>query len=169
MSSTDAKHDAVSPRAGWGSLIVFVAACLLVGSLGAISTASSVDTWYPGVTKPSWNPPNSVFGPVWTTLFIMMGVSVWLVWRRRHESETRVAMIFFGGQLMLNALWSALFFGAQRPGWAAVEIVVLWLAIAGTIAIFARISKPAAWLLVPYLVWVSFATALNFAIWRLNA
>ena len=169
MNPTDARHDAVSPRAGWGSLIVFVAACLLIGSLGATSTASSVDSWYPGLTKPSWNPPNSIFAPVWTALFIMMGVSVWLVWRRRHGIETRPAMMLFGAQLVLNALWSALFFGMQRPGWAAIEIVLLWLVIAATIAVFARISKPAAWLLAPYLAWVSFATALNFAIWRLNA
>jgi len=159
---------ALKTREGWGSLLVFIAACLFVGALGAISTASSVDTWYPGLNKPTWNPPDSVFGPVWTTLYVMMGVSVWLVWRRRQISETRVAMMLFAAQLVLNAIWSLLFFGLQRPGYAAIEIVLLWLAIVATIVVFARVSKPAAWLLVPYLAWVSFATFLNFTIWRLN-
>jgi tryptophan-rich sensory protein len=151
------------------ALIVFIAACLLIGVLGAVSTASSVDTWYTGLNKPSWNPPDWIFGPVWTTLYVMMGVSVWLVWRRRHEVETRAAMMLFGLQMILNAAWSVLFFGMQRPGWAAAEIVVLWLAIVATTAEFGRISKPAAWLLVPYLAWVSFAGFLNFTIWRLNS
>ena len=169
MNSTNATPGSTPRRTEGLALVVFIAACLLIGALGAVSTASSVDTWYAGLNKPSWNPPGSIFGPVWTTLYLMMGVSVWLVWRRRHEVETRAAMMLFGLQMILNAAWSALFFGMQRPGWAAAEIVVLWLAIVATIAVFARISKPAAWLLVPYLAWVSFASFLNFTIWRLNS
>jgi tryptophan-rich sensory protein len=155
-------------RADWISLVVFVAACLLIGVAGGIATGSSVTTWYVGLSKPSWNPPDWVFGPVWTVLYVMMGVSVWLVWRRRHEAETRVGMVLFGLQLILNAAWSAIFFGMQQPGWAAAEVVALWLSIMATIVAFARISKPAAWLLVPYLAWVSFASVLNFTIWRMN-
>lgn len=152
----------------WTALALFVAACVLTGAIGGIATASSVDSWLPGLNKPSWNPPDSVFGPVWTLLYLMMAVAAWLVWRRRDQSSVRTSMLLFGIQLALNAGWSIVFFGLRQPGLAVIEIVLLWLAIAATIRAFARVSVPAALLLVPYLGWVSFASALNFAIWRLN-
>lgn len=155
-------------RGAWTALALFVAACLLTGAIGGFATASSVETWLPGLNKPSWNPPNSVFGPVWTLLYLMMAVAAWLVWRRREQSSIRTSMLLFGIQLALNAGWSIVFFGLRQPGLAVIEIVLLWLAIAATLRAFARVSVPAALLLVPYLGWVSFASALNFAIWRLN-
>ena len=163
-----ASGDTARPRGGWVALAVLVASCLAIGAVGGIVTASSVDTWYPGLNKPAWNPPDSVFGPVWTLLYLMMAVAAWLVWRRRGAADVRAAMTLFAVQLGLNAAWSVLFFGLRRPGLAAVEIVLLWLAIVATMALFARVSRPAGWLLVPYLGWVSFAAALNIAIWRLN-
>lgn len=156
------------PTRDWGALGLFVVGCLIVGAVGGLLTASSVDTWYPTLDTPSWNPPNSVFGPVWMLLYVMMAVSAWLVWRRRGSDGSRAAMAAFAVQLALNTAWSAIFFGLRQPGWAALEIVLLWLAIVATILAFFRVSRAAAWLLVPYLGWVSFATALNVAIWRLN-
>jgi tryptophan-rich sensory protein len=165
MNRSTSENEA-APRGGWPALAVFVAGCLAVGAVGGIVTASSVDTWYPGLNKPSWNPPDSVFGPVWTLLYVMIAVSAWIVWRRRGSVDIRAAMLLFALQLALNTGWSMIFFGLRQPGYAFLEIVLLWLSIAATIAAFARISKAAAWLLIPYLAWVSFATALNFAIWR---
>jgi len=151
------------------ALVLFVVLCLLAAAVGGLATASSVDGWYSGVNKPSWNPPNSVFAPVWTTLFVMMGVAAWMVWRQRVGQDTRTAFVLFGIQLLLNIGWSVIFFGLQKPGWAAVEIVVLWFAILATGVAFSRISKPGGWLMVPYLAWVTFATVLNFTIWQLNS
>jgi tryptophan-rich sensory protein len=169
MSDTRASVGTSLPRGGWTALALFVAGCLLVGVVGGISTASSVGTWYPALNKPSWNPPKSIFAPVWTLLYVTMAVSAWLVWRRRETDDVGLAMLLFGLQLALNAGWSMVFFGLRQPGVAALEIALLWLSIAATLWAFARVSKMAAWLLVPYLGWVSFAAALNFAIWRLNA
>lgn len=149
------------------ALVVSVSICLAVGAVSGWVTGGSVRTWYPTLNKPTWNPPDAVFAPVWTTLYAMMGVAVWLVWRQR-VAERRAVLIAFALQLALNAAWSILFFGMQRPGWALVEIVALWLSIAATIVLFARVSRLAAWLLVPYQAWVTFATALNAAIWWLN-
>lgn len=168
MTVTSASVRKKLPHGGWISLASFVAACLLAGAVGGIVTASSVDSWYPGLNKPSWNPPNSVFGPVWTMLYILMALSAWIVWRRRETDDIRTAMVLFCTQLALNAAWSLVFFGLRQPGFAAFEIVLLWLSIAATIRAFGRISKTAAWLLAPYLGWVTFAAALNFSIWRLN-
>jgi tryptophan-rich sensory protein len=150
------------------ALVIFVAICLFVGASGSAATASSVQDWYPQLAKPSWTPPGAVFGPVWTVLYVLMGVSAWMVWRDSAESERRRAITIFGIQLFLNAAWSYLFFGLRSPGWAAVEIVLLWCAIVATILVFFRISRLAAGLLVPYLLWVSFAAALNIQIWNLN-
>jgi tryptophan-rich sensory protein len=149
-------------------LVPFVAVCLLAGAVGGIVTGPSVETWYPGLKKPAWTPPSFVFGPVWTLLYLLMGVSGWIVWRRREYVEIPLPMVLFGVQLTLNAAWSMVFFGLRQPGLAALEIALLWLAIAATLWAFARVSRAAAWLLVPYLGWVSFATLLNVAIWRLN-
>jgi translocator protein len=115
-----------------------------------------------------WNPPDSVFGPVWTTLFILMGIAGWLVWKPNGFKEAAVSLTLFGVQLVLNVSWSWIFFGMHQPGWAFVEIVVLWLAIVATTVAFFRRSQIAGWLMVPYLAWVSFAAVLNFTIWRLN-
>jgi len=159
----------MSPSARWIGLVVFVVVCLGAGGLGAVATTPEIDNWYQTLSKPSWNPPDSVFGPVWTTLYIMMGIAAWLVWQPRGVRDAAVPLALFGLQLVLNVAWSWIFFGWHQPGWAFVEIVVLWLAIATTILAFESRSKTAAWLLVPYLAWVSFASVLNFAIWRMNA
>lgn len=149
----------------WLVLIGFVAACLAAGAIGSLLTASGLREWYPTLIKPIWNPPSWVFGPVWTLLYILMGVSAWLVWRRGGWSRAHVV---FGVQLLLNAAWSGLFFGLRSPGLAFAEIVALWLAIASTLVVFWRISAAAGALLVPYLGWVTFAAVLNGALWRLN-
>jgi tryptophan-rich sensory protein len=149
-------------------LVLFVALCLLAGAVGGIVTGSSVETWYPDLKKPVWTPPSFVFGPIWTLLYLLMGVSGWMVWRRRENVEIPLPMVLFGVQLTLNVAWSLVFFGLRQPGLAALEIVLLWLAIAANLWAFARVSRAAAWLLVPYLAWVSFAMLLNVAIWRLN-
>jgi len=146
-------------------LIVFLVICLAAGGLGGLATAKAVREWYPGIKKPSWTPPSWLFGPVWTLLYIMMAVAGWLVW---SKAGFGVALILFAAQLALNTIWSFLFFGMKKPGVAAIEIVMLWDAIAATIVFFWMVDPRAGLLMVPYLIWVSFATALNFRIWTLN-
>ncbi len=150
------------------ALGVAVAGCLAVAALGGAVTAQSVGGWYQTLSKPAFNPPDQVFAPVWTVLYVMMAVAAWRVWRRREAPGRGRALALFAAQLALNLAWSVLFFGLQAVGAALVEILVLWLAILITTAAFARIDRAAAWLMVPYLAWVSFAVALNAAIWRLN-
>jgi translocator protein len=150
------------------SLIIFVVVCFAVAGLGSLATRPNIPTWYAALTKPSWNPPNWVFGPVWTLLYGMMAVAGWLVWKHVGWEGGRIAILLFATQLLLNLLWSYIFFGAHQMGLAFVEIILLWLAIVATIVRFSAVSKVAAGLLVPYLIWVSFAAALNFTIWRLN-
>jgi tryptophan-rich sensory protein len=143
--------------------------CQAAGFLGSLATTPSIATWYKTVAKPSFSPPNAVFGPVWITLYLMMSISLFLVWRQWGAAKgVRPALIIFFVQLALNTLWSVLFFGLHQPGWAFLEIVVLWLFILLTMIVFWRLSRAAGLLLLPYLLWVSFASALNFAIWRLN-
>ncbi len=125
--------------------------------------------WYEALAKPSWTPPNAVFGPVWTVLYVLMGVAAWLVWQRVGFSGAPRALGLFGVQLVLNALWSYLFFGLQRPGIACLDITLLWLAILATAIAFWQVRPMAGVLLVPYLCWVGFASALNFELWRLNS
>lgn len=149
------------------ALVVFGAAVAAAAVIGGIA-ASSASERYAALERPSWAPPSWLFGPVWTALYVMIAVAGWLVWRQAGVSGARAALSVFGVQLVLNALWTPLFFGADRFGLAFAEIVVLWLAIVATIVLFRRHSKPAAALLVPYLAWVTFAAALNFAIWQLN-
>ncbi len=127
------------------------------------------DGWYAALAKPAWNPPGWLFGPVWTALYVLMGVAAWLVWRRGGWRAQRRPLGWFVAQLALNALWTPLFFGFHRIDLALLEIVVLWGAIVAMIAAFARTSALAAWLLAPYLAWVSFATFLTFTLWRLNS
>ena len=141
---------------------------LAVGSLAGIATASSVTTWYATLAKPSFNPPSWVFGPVWTTLYLMMGVALFLIWRQDPTPVRNRALALFGLQLTLNFAWSFLFFAAERPDLALVNIVLLDVAIFATIHVFRPLSRPAAALLVPYLLWCLFATVLNGAIWNLN-
>jgi tryptophan-rich sensory protein len=142
---------------------------LAVGAIGSLTTMDGVRTWYPGLAKPPWTPPGGIFGPVWTTLYLMMGVALLQVWRRdRRRPEVQLALGAFAIQLALNGAWSWIFFGRRQIGLAFAEILVLHVAIVATIAAFARVSRPAAWLLVPYLAWVTFAAVLNGAIWRLN-
>jgi len=144
--------------------------CQGAGFLGSLATTPSIGAWYKTLAKPSFSPPNAVFGPVWITLYLMMSISLFLVWRQWGAAKgVRPALIIFFVQLALNTLWSVLFFGLHQPGWAFLEIVVLWLFILLTLIVFWRLSRAAGLLLLPYLLWVSFASALNFAIWRLNA
>jgi benzodiazapine receptor len=121
--------------------------------------------WYAALIKPSWNPPAWIFGPAWTVLYTLMAVAAWLVWKRNGWS---FPLVLYFLQLGLNAAWTPIFFGAHALGWALIEIIALWIAILLTLLSFRRVSRPAAWLLTPYLAWVTFATALNFALWRLN-
>jgi len=129
----------------------------------------SADGWYADLAKPEWNPPSWVFGPVWTTLYVMMGVAAWLVWREGGWKERRVPLTLFVVQWLLNALWTPLFFGLHLVGWASVEIAVLWFAVAVTMVAFWRVKAWAGILFLPYFLWVTLATVLNFTIWKLNA
>ncbi|WP_435020348.1 TspO/MBR family protein [Tundrisphaera sp. TA3] len=158
-------------RAGRDALALagFVALCFAVAGLGGYWSSRGLGPWYDGLAKPAWTPPGWLFGPVWTALYLAMAVAAWLVWRRGPSPARQGSLVLFGVQLALNLAWSGIFFALRSPGPAFVEIAVLWVAIAATIAAFARTSRPAAALLVPYLAWVTFASALNFAIWRLNA
>jgi translocator protein len=149
-------------------LLAFVATCLTVGALGGAITSTSVGTWYPQLRKPSFNPPDWVFTPVWIALYVAMAVAAWQVWRRRGLQQTRFAMTLFASQLALNLGWSILFFGLRQIGLALVEIVVLITAVGSTVFVFARADRTAALLLAPYIAWISFAALLNFAIWQLN-
>ena len=142
---------------------------LLVGFGGSYFTDTGEGTWYTSIQKPSWNPPGWVFGPVWTTLYILMGISLFLVWKQPGNSAMkRTAIVVFFIQLALNFAWSFIFFDQHEIGWATVEIAVLWIAILVTIILFSKISRLAACLLVPYLLWVSFASALTYTIYSMN-
>jgi tryptophan-rich sensory protein len=153
----------------WIGLVLFVLVCLGAGGLGAVATTPEIDGWYRTIAKPQWNPPDWVFGPVWTTLYVLMGIAAWLVWRPAGFNNAAIPLSLFATQLVLNVAWSWMFFGMHQIGWAAVEIIILWLAILITTVAFFRRSKLAGWLMVPYLGWVTFASVLNFTIWRLNA
>jgi translocator protein len=146
-------------------LIGFLGACFLVSTTGAYFRRGE---WYERLTKPWWRPPNWVFAPAWAVLYVTIAVSGWLVWRAAGFEGAAVPLAVYALQLALNAAWSAIFFGLRRPDLAFTEIVALWLSIAATIIAFHSVHAWAAWLLVPYLCWVTFAAALNFAVWRLN-
>ncbi len=154
----------MSTRAVWLALFGFVALCEAAGLAGTVFTLDAIPQWYATLVKPSFSPPNWLFGPVWTLLYLMMGTAAWLVWQRQGTAALKV----FWLQLALNALWTPLFFGLHNPLAGLVCIVLMWLAIVWTIKTFWPISRTAALLLVPYLAWVSFATALNLAIYLLN-
>ncbi len=143
--------------------------CEMAGIVGAVFTTSAISTWYSTINKPSFNPPSWVFGPTWTLLYALMGISLFLVWTHSNrDTQRRKALSIFFIQLFLNAIWSPIFFGLHAPLAAFIVIMLLWLSIVFTIVIFWKISRTAAMLLVPYLAWVSFASLLNFSIWQLN-
>jgi tryptophan-rich sensory protein len=146
-------------------LVIFAAVCLAVAGIGGLVTARSVPTWYARLHKPPWTPPAWVFGPVWTALYLMMACAAWLVWRRAGAA---VPLILFFVQLALNGAWTPIFFGLKLPGPAFGVIVALWWAILATTIAFWRATPLAGALMLPYLAWVTFAGALNFAIWRMN-
>lgn len=150
-------------------ILIAVAICLLVGFLSGFATQSSVNDWYLTLNKPSFNPPNWIFAPVWTILYVMMGLAAGIVWGKGfHHIWVKTALYHFGFQLLLNAMWSIIFFGMKKILLALIVIVALLVLIVLTIRWFNVVSKKAAWLMVPYLLWVSFATVLTYKIWELN-
>lgn len=150
-------------------LIIAIVVSEFAGIVGSVFTTPSVTGWYAGIVKPALNPPAWVFGPVWTTLYALMGIAAFLIWKKGLDRrDVKVALGIFLIQLVLNTLWSIIFFGLHSPGGALVEIVFLWFAILVTIIAFYKISKTSAYLLLPYIAWVSFAAYLNYSIWMLN-
>ncbi len=172
VSADDASHESPAQRtlaAQFVGLLTSVIVCFAAAGVGGLLTASSVTDWYQTLAKPSWTPPDWLFGPVWSVLYFMMAVAAWLVWRRSDSSMNRIALTLFGVQLALNVAWSGCFFALQRPGVAFAELLVLLAAIAATSAAFWRFSRLAFALMLPYLSWSTFAAGLNFSIWRLNS
>ena len=157
------------PNRKLGALAAFVLVSFLAAGLGSAATTSAITTWYPTIAKPSWNPPNGIFAPVWTTLFVLMSVAAWRAWRAASTPATAgQTLALYGAQLVLNVLWSVLFFTLHRPGLALIEIL-LFLVLLVTLQVrFARTDRLAGLLWAPYVAWVSFATFLNGTIWWLN-
>jgi len=151
-------------------ILIMVATCVGVGFISSLVTQDGVTTWYPTLVKPVFNPPNAVFGPVWTVLYVMMGLAAGLVWGRIGEQPETVkkGLGFFAAQLALNALWSYLFFGLHNPLLALIEIAILWIMIYETFLQFNKVNKTAGYLFIPYILWVTFAAVLNASIWWLN-
>lgn len=149
-------------------LIVSIAIPLALGGIAGVVTTDNIAGWYSTINKPSFNPPNSIFGPVWTGLYLLMGIAMFIVWKSSSDGIRSNATQIYGVQLILNFAWSFMFFYFHRPDWAFVNIVLLWLAIVYTIFTFYKVRKVAAYLLIPYILWVSFASVLNAAIWKLN-
>ncbi len=150
-------------------LIAVILVCNGIGSLGALVTVTGPGSWYAALEKPFFTPPGWVFAPVWITLFILMGVAFFLIWESgTGRREVRIALAIFGIQFVINVLWSFLFFGLRSPILGLADIILLWILIAATIAAFYRVRKSAAWLLIPYICWVTLATALNYGIYVLN-
>ena len=146
-------------------LLGFFGACFAVATSGAVFRPGD---WYKSLAKPPWNPPDWLFAPAWTVLYATIAIAGWMVWRRAGITGAAVPLALYGVQLLLNAGWSAVFFGLRRPDWAFAEVLLLWLSILGTILAFHPIHAGAAWLLLPYMGWVGFAAALNLAVWRRN-
>lgn len=150
-------------------LLISLLLPLLTGAIGSAFTVTGIDSWYASINKPSFNPPNWIFGPVWTTLYILMGISMYLVWQKGLKDKfVKNSFILFLIHLVLNSLWSVVFFGLENPALAFLIIIILWLMILVLIIRFYRIKKLAAYLLIPYILWVSFASVLNYSIWHLN-
>lgn len=151
------------------ALLGFILICELVGIAGSVLTVSSIQTWYATLVRPSFNPPNWIFGPVWTILYAMMGVAVFLVWQKGMKNKrVKFAVWFFMAHLLVNGIWTPIFFGLHNLALALFVISLMWLMIAYLVILFSKINKISSWLLVPYLFWVSFATVLNFSFWFLN-
>ena len=150
------------------ALVVFLIICFAISGLGSFVTAQNIATWYSGLAKPQFNPPNWIFAPVWTTLFLLIAIAGWRVWRNGVGTARQRGLVIYGFQLLLNLLWSFIFFGAHRIDLALIEIVVLLAMIVINALSFWRIDRVAGALLLPYAAWVSFAAVLNFALWRLN-
>jgi benzodiazapine receptor len=151
----------------WKMLVLFILICQLAGIVGSVFTTPAIPTWYAGISKPDFTPPNWLFAPAWTTLFLLMGVALYLIWEKGFK-KNRIAVYVFAAQLILNIIWSLLFFGLQNPFFAFVEIIILWIAILATIILFCRVRKEAGIILIPYIAWVSFAALLNYSVWMLN-
>ncbi len=150
-------------------IVLALLACLFIGFMAAFATQSGITEWYPTLIKPSFNPPNWIFGPVWGFLYVLMGISAGIVWNKGfYHKWVKTALYHFAFQLLLNGAWSLLFFGLKEPFWALIDIVLLFIFLILTIKWFKIVSNTAAYLLVPYAVWVLFAAVLNFEIWRLN-
>ena len=149
-------------------LVASIILCQVAGFLGSLFTTPAIPTWYKTLNKPSFTPPNWIFSPVWISLFILMGISLFFVWRRQGHPQFKKALIFFFVQLILNVLWSLAFFGLRSPLLGLIDIILLWIAILVTIKTFFKVSKTAGLLLLPYILWVSFAILLNFSLWILN-
>lgn len=153
----------------WLALAIAIAVPMVAGGLGSLSTYPAVRTWYPRLQKPPWTPPSWIFAPVWTTLYALMGVASWMVWKEGWDRpKVRTAEALFAGQLLLNALWTPLFFGLKAFVVALAILVALWVSIVATIVQFYRIRPAAGLLLIPYLLWVSYASTLNAGVWWLN-
>lgn len=150
------------------SLAVFILICLAAGVIASMFTSTSVDSWFVALEKPVWNPPNWLFGLVWTVIYVLMAISGWLIWDIRDQPKTKRLLVIFGIQLFMNMAWSAIFFGLQQPAWAFLEIIILWILIGEYIILSWPISKLASVLFIPYWLWMGYATALNFAIWEYN-
>lgn len=149
-------------------VIVSIAIAQAAGIIGSVFTASSVRTWFETLAKPAWNPPSWLFGPVWITLYTLMGIAAYLVLQQRDVPGAKMALWVYGVHLVFNALWSILFFGLKNPGLAFAEIIVLLILIVVTTVLFWKINPAAGALMIPYIAWVSFATFLNYTIWQLN-
>lgn len=154
--------------ASWPQLILFIIICEAVGIAGSFFTVKAIPTWYEKLRQPSFRPPNWLFGPVWTLLYALMGISAYLVYQNRQLPLAKVGLIFFLIQLALNAIWTPLFFGAKKLDWAFFEIAFMWVFIVLSVVYFFVIVPLAGWLMLPYIVWVSFASLLNYSIWQLN-
>jgi tryptophan-rich sensory protein len=150
------------------SLLISILVVFSAAFIGSLFTTSSIATWYAFINKPSFSPPNWLFAPAWSLLYILMGIAAFLIWQKRDNPKVKQALRFYGIQLVLNALWSIIFFGMHNPGLAFLEIIFLWLFILITLIKFYKINKTAGLLFVPYILWVSFASILNFAVWTLN-
>ena len=148
--------------------ILSIAIPLAIGATAGYFTVTGLGNWYETINKPAWNPPNAVFGPVWTSLYVLMGIAFYLVWKQGSSPQKSKAIVLYCIQLAFNFSWSFLFFNRHLIGGALIEMILLWIFILLTIVAFGKISKAAAWLMVPYICWVSFAMVLNYTIWQLN-
>ena len=169
MPPSDTKTPIQTPKRSLLVLVLFLVICFAAEAIGGAVTTPKIGTWYATLAKPSWNPPAWIFAPVWSALYFCMAIAAWLIWRQNATAGVRVPLTLFGVQLVLNVLWSCIFFGLQSPGLACLDVLLLWGAVAVTMITFWQWSRTASILFVPYWMWVTFASVLNFAFWRLNA